>query len=77
MRNIITSLIGMVGATAFYVISIGMLPGWVFWLWMAIQFGSFWMFLFAFVGPLGIVAAILGLWSLLFGIPGWLLHMVI
>jgi hypothetical protein len=50
--------------------------GWAYWMWMAIKLGSFMMFFFGLLGPLAIVAGILGLWSFLFGIPLWLLHMV-
>jgi hypothetical protein len=34
------------------------------------------MFAFGFFFPLAIVAAILGLWSLLLAVPSWLLHIV-
>jgi hypothetical protein len=74
--SVIASLIAFLGVGTFYLISLGMLPGWVFWIWMAIHFGSFGMFLFGFLGPLAIVASMLGLWSLLFGAPAWLLHLV-
>jgi hypothetical protein len=49
--------------------------GWIYWLWMSLQFGSFLMFVLAFLGPVGMIAALLGLWSLAFGAPLWLVHL--
>jgi hypothetical protein len=76
MRAVIGWLIARMGGVTFYALSIGMFVGWTWWMWMAIHFGSFGMFLFGLLGPLGIIAGGLGLWSLVFGIPLWLLHMV-
>jgi hypothetical protein len=76
LGSFIISLIGVIGVGGFYLLAFGMLPGWAFWMWMAIHFGSFGMFLFGFLGPLGFVASALGLWSLLFGAPAWLIHLV-
>ncbi len=47
--------------------------GWAYWMWTAIQLGSFGMFFFGILGPFAVVAGVLGLWSFLFGIPSWLL----
>jgi hypothetical protein len=76
LKEFFAKITGLVGATTFYIISIGMLPGWAYWMWMAIQLGSFGMFLFGILGPLAFVAGLLGLWSLLFGAPLWLLSLV-
>lgn len=45
--------------------------GWLYWIWIAIQTGSFFMFVVGLLPPLQLIAAPLGLWSLLFGIPEW------
>jgi hypothetical protein len=50
--------------------------GWAYWMWMAINLGSFLMFLFGLMGPFALLAGILGLWSFAFGIPLWILHLV-
>ena len=76
MRLWITSIVGFLGGTMSFVISMLGFVGWVYWMWMAIQFGNFWMFLFAFLGPAGLIAALLGAWSLLFGVPAWLVSWV-
>jgi len=80
MRNLIGKIIGTtvgaIGIFGFYALSIGTLVGWAWWLWMAIHLGSFGMFLFALLGPLAFVAGVLGLWSMLFGIPLWLVKLV-
>ncbi|HEY2210299.1 MAG TPA: hypothetical protein VGH62_01525 [Bradyrhizobium sp.] len=59
-----------------YVACSGLILGWIYWLWLAIKVGSFGMFAFGVFFPLAIVAAILGLWSLLFEMPFWLLHLL-
>ena len=46
--------------------------GWAYWMWMAIQIGSFGMFFFGILGPLAVIAGVLGLWSFFFGLPVWL-----
>ena len=76
LAKINAALFAAVGAVGGFVIYFGGTVGWVYWMWMAIQLGSFGMFLFGFLGPFALVAGLLGLWSLLFGIPAWLLHMV-
>lgn len=52
----------------------GLTVGWAWWMWMALHLGSFGMFLFGLVGTP--VASVLGLWSLAFGIPHWVLHLL-
>lgn len=44
---------------------------------MAIQMQSFAMFFFGILGQLGVVAVLIGFWSLLFGAPAWLVQMVL
>jgi len=50
--------------------------GWAYWMWMAINVGSFMMFLFGIFGPFALIAGVLGLWSFAFGMPVWLFNMV-
>lgn len=47
----------------------------LYWLWMSIQLGSFWMFVVGLMPPFFIIAAPIGLWSLIFGPPQWVLRM--
>jgi hypothetical protein len=72
----IAALAEKVHACTIYVAYSGLLLGWVYWLWLAVKVGSFAMFAFGVFFPFAIIAAILGLWSLLVGMPPWLLHMV-
>mgnify|MGYP004187672591 CR=1 FL=1 len=52
-----------------------MLPiGELYWLWTSIQIGSFWMFVFGLAGPLILIAAPVGAYGLLFGMPQWVFH---
>jgi hypothetical protein len=48
--------------------------GSIYWLWIAIQIGSFWMFLIGIAGPTVIITGPVGLWSLLFEVPTWVLN---
>lgn len=45
----------------------------LYWLWMAIQIGSFWMFVIGLIPPCFIVTGPVGAWSLLFDPPDWVL----
>jgi hypothetical protein len=76
MRRLFGALFGGTFAIGMIGLYIGGFIGWCWWMWMAIHFGSFWMFVFGLAGPTGLIAALLGLWSLLFGIPLWLFHLV-
>jgi hypothetical protein len=48
--------------------------GALYWLWLAIQFGSFAMFVIGFAGPLVLFTAPVGLYALLFGVPLWVMR---
>lgn len=67
MGNFFSSLIGYALMSLYFILPLG----WVYWLWVAVKIGGFAMFalaLFPFTSP---VAAVLGGWSFLFGIPDW------
>jgi hypothetical protein len=76
MRAFFGTLFSGAFGLGFIAIYVGGFIGWCWWMWMAIHIGSFWMFVFGLLGITTPVAALLGLWSLLFGAPLWLLHMV-
>ncbi len=76
MRRFLSALFGGTFAAGAIALYLGGFLGWCWWMWIAIHAGSFWMFAFGLAGPCAIIAALLGLWSLLFGIPAWLLHMI-
>ena len=59
---------GFVMIGLYVIIAIGDL----YWLWMSIQIGSFWMFVLGIGGPTVFVAAPIGAYSLIFGIPDWI-----
>jgi hypothetical protein len=69
----LAAVFGGIGTLAFFA---GWFIGWCYWMWIAIQIGSFWMFVFGLAGPCALIAALLGLWSLIFGAPLWLVHIV-
>jgi hypothetical protein len=64
-------LLGSVGAGAF---AISLFAGWCYWMWMAIKLSSFGMFFVGLFPLFQIVSAPVGLWSLLFGPPSWLIN---
>lgn len=47
--------------------------GSLYWFWMAIQLGSFLMFLVLLFPPAFIVAAPVGAYSMIFGVPSWVI----
>ncbi|MCP4607516.1 MAG: maltose ABC transporter permease [Planctomycetes bacterium] len=47
----------------------------LYWLWMSIQLGSFMMFVAGLFPPFFIVTVPVGVWSLLFSMPDWLVNM--
>jgi hypothetical protein len=73
MKDLLGSLFGSAIGIGFMLIST---LGWAYWMWLAIKLGSFMMFFFGILGPFALVAGALGLWSFVFGLPLWLLHMV-
>jgi len=48
-----------------------LMVGGLYWLWMAIQFGSFGMFVLGLIPPFYIFTGPIGAWSLIFGPPSW------
>lgn len=49
--------------------------GELYWIWMSIQLGSFVMFFLGLAGPIIIITAPIGAWSILFGIPDWIINL--
>ena len=76
MRGFFAALFGSALAIISIALYVGGFVGWCWWMWVAIQVGSFGMFVFGLLGPIALVASLLGLWSLLFGMPLWLIHMI-
>lgn len=75
LNNFIATVLGFTAGTFGIIFWILFSIGGIYWLWMAIQLGSFFMF---FVGLFPITAVFLaspvGAWSLLFGAPDWVLN---
>ena len=46
----------------------------LYWLWMSIQLGSFMMFIAGLFPLFFIVTGPVGAWSLLFGVPDWVVN---
>lgn len=61
---------GLVMIAAFISFSVGTL----YWLWMAIQIGSFVMFLVILFPPAMIITGPIGIYSLIFGTPQWVFN---
>ena len=77
MGAIKTFLEGIFGAAAGVVVIIFYISysiGSLYWLWMSIQLGSFWMFVLGIAGPIIIITGPIGGYSLIFGTPNWILN---
>ena len=48
--------------------------GGIYWMWIAIQIGSFTMFLVGMLPPAWIITGVVGAYSLLFGVPRWIFN---
>jgi hypothetical protein len=78
MRNLMKKFIDLIfgGFASITVLAIwGLVTvGGIYWFWMAIQIGSFLMFVIGFFPPTGLLFATpIGVWSLLFGVPDWVI----
>ena len=58
-----------------YAVMLFLMVGDLYWLWTAIQLGSFWMFVLGLVPPFVVVGTVVGAWSLFFGVPEWVFSM--
>ena len=68
-------IFGAAGVVVMIVFMISYSIGGIYWLWMSIQLGSFWMFLLGIAGPTVIVTGPIGAYSLIFGTPNWIFNM--
>lgn len=55
----------------FTVVPVLLLIGDIYWLWMSIHIGSFWMFFLGIFPLTALFSAPMGIWSLVFGVPEW------
>lgn len=70
IKGIVEFMSGTLGIFLWGLVAIGSL----YWLWIAIQIGSFFMFVIG-VFPITtiLIAMPVGAWSLLFGVPDWVI----
>jgi hypothetical protein len=73
VREFFHGLFGAAGGVIMFACFFAIPIGELYWLWMAIQLGSFWMFALGLLGPLILVWSPIGLYSLIFGTPQWVL----
>lgn len=67
--NSFSDIVGYVSVLAS---SLMLMLGFFHWMWMAIQMGSFFMFVIGIFPITAIFATPIGLWSLIFGVPNWI-----
>jgi membrane-bound ClpP family serine protease len=67
MGNFISTIFGYALMSLYLLLPLG----WLYWLWLAIKIGGFAMFVVALFPITTPIAAILGAWSFLFGLPEW------
>ncbi len=71
MGNLFEGAMGLIMVVVFGLLSLGGL----YWLWIAIQIGSFFMFIVGVFPLCFIVTAPVGAYSILFGVPNWVFVM--
>lgn len=47
--------------------------GWLYWVYLAVKFGGFIMFVGAFFPLLTPFSAVIGAWAMIFGVPDWMI----
>ncbi len=67
-------ILGLVGGLVALALGIIFPVGGLYWMWVAIQIGSFWMFVLGVIPPAWPVTSIVGAYSLLFGVPHWVFN---
>jgi len=71
MGNLFEGAMGLIMLAFFGLLSLGGL----YWLWIAVQIGSFFMFVVGVFPLFYIVTAPVGAYSFLFGVPNWVFAM--
>jgi hypothetical protein len=73
VKEFIGQIFGGLASIVIFAIWAVIAAGGLYWFWMAIQIGSFVMFVIGCFPPTGLLFATpVGAWSLLFGIPDWI-----
>lgn len=72
IKDFFNSMFGAAGGIIMFAVMLSFPIGFLYWMWMAIQIGSFWMFVLGVVPPIFFVSAVIGAYSLIFGIPAWI-----
>lgn len=71
VAGVVQSVSGMLLVCLYFAVPVG----WLYWVWLSIQLGSFMMFFLGMAGPFGLLVAPIGLYALLFGVPIWVLRL--
>ncbi len=72
IKNLIENVFGASAVAAGIFLMFCWSVGTLYWVWMAIKIGSFWMFVIGIAGPLIVFTGPIGAYSLFFGIPDWI-----
>jgi hypothetical protein len=75
-RKIFEPLLHVLATVAYVVISIGVLSGWAYWLFVSVKLDSFVMFIFGIFGGMRCACFIIRAVVFALGVPHWLLHLV-
>ena len=74
IKEFFEGIFGAAAGTAMVIFFVCYTLGTIYWLWMAIQIGSFWMFVLGFAGPTIIFTGLIGGYSMIFGVPDWIIN---
>jgi len=73
IKNFFTGIFGAAAGVVMIGFFICYGVGTIYWIWMSIQIGSFWMFLLGVAGPTILFTGLVGGYSMIFGTPNWVL----
>lgn len=75
IKGFFESMFGAAAGLVMFAFIISLSIGSLYWIWMAIQLGSFLMFAILFFPPAYIITGPVGFYALIFGPPEWVINM--
>ena len=74
IKALFTGIFGASAGIVALILAVSYTVGSIYWLWLSIQLGSFWMFFIGIAGPTVIFTGLVGTYALIFGPPDWLIN---
>jgi hypothetical protein len=73
LKEFFEGIFGAAAGIVWIIFILSYTVGSVYWIWISIQLGSFGMFFLGIAGPVIIFTGPIGMYSLIFGTPDWII----